>query len=67
MTTAPTDHVQAVTRTPGMTLPPTDMLAEGPVAPSSDGWRLILLAMAGFLAASLLIPVRSVARPDRRR
>ncbi|MEJ7696503.1 MAG: hypothetical protein WKF78_07790 [Candidatus Limnocylindrales bacterium] len=33
----------------------------------SDGWRLILMAMAGLLSAALLLsPTGSVVRKDRR-
>ena len=48
-----------------MTLPPTDTLTAGPIAPAGDGWRLILLAMAGLMAAALLVtPARVVVRKD---
>ena len=46
-----------------MTLPPTDTLSGSTQAPSGDSWRLILLAMAGLLATTLLLtPTASVAR-----
>ena len=50
------------TGTPAVTLPPTDALS-GSQAPSGDSWRLILLAMAGLLATTLLLtPSPSMAR-----
>ena len=50
-----------------MTAPPTDSLSGGSQAPNSDSWRLILLAMAGILAAVLLLTPaeRPVRRKDR--
>jgi hypothetical protein len=67
----PTGGVGGATGTPGVpaiTLPPTDTLSGGPSAPAGDGWRLILLAMAGLMAAALLVtPARVVVREDRRR
>ena len=46
-----------------VTLPPTDTLSGGTTAPSSDSWRLILLAMAGLLVTTLLLtPNRSVTK-----
>ncbi len=62
---APIGQVAGATGTPRITLPPTDTLpgtSEAP-APAGDGWRLILLAMAGILATTLLLtPTGSVAR-----
>ena len=64
-TPAPTGGVGGATGTPGVTLPPTDTLTGGPIAPAGDGWRLILLAMAGLMAAALLMtPARVVVRKD---
>ena len=61
-TETPTGEVNPATGTPGSTLPPTDALT-GTAAPAGDGWRLVLLAMAGLLAAALLLtPVSSVVR-----
>jgi hypothetical protein len=50
-----------------VTLPPTDSLSGGPAAPTGDSWRLILLAMAGILGATLLLtPAKaSVRRKDQ--
>jgi hypothetical protein len=50
-----------------VTLPPTDTLSGSPSAPSGDTWRLILLAMAGILAGTLVLtPNQSkVKRHDR--
>ncbi len=60
---APNGAVAGVTGTPRVTLPPTDTLSGGTTAPSSDSWRLILLAMAGLLVTTLLLtPTGSVAR-----
>jgi hypothetical protein len=70
-TPAPTGGVGGATGTPGVpgvTLPPTDTLSAGPSAPAGDGWRLILLAMAGLMAAALLVtPARVVVREDETR
>ncbi|HYH93004.1 MAG TPA: hypothetical protein VD763_07580 [Candidatus Saccharimonadales bacterium] len=68
-TPAPTGEVDPATGTPAATLPSTDTLSgSGPAAPSNDGWRFILLAMAGLLAASLLLtPASAVIRKDDRR
>jgi hypothetical protein len=66
-TPTPTGGVGGATGTPnvGVTLPPTDTLSAGPIAPAGDGWRLILLAMAGLMAAALLVtPARVVVRRD---
>ncbi len=65
---APGGDVGGATGTPNVTLPPTDTLAAGSSAPSGDSWRLILLAMAGIMAAALLLtPADAVIRRDRRR
>jgi hypothetical protein len=46
-----------------VTLPPTDTLSESTQAPAGDSWRLILLAMAGILATTLLLtPAMAPAR-----
>ncbi len=67
---APTGGVGGATGTPGapgLTLPPTDTLSGGTSVPAGDGWRLILLAMAGLMAAALLVtPARVVVRKDDR-
>jgi hypothetical protein len=48
-------------------LPATDTLPTGTSAPSNDSWRLILLAMAGLLAATLLLtPAESVTKRKNR-
>jgi hypothetical protein len=66
-TVAPTGEVEGETGTPNVTLPPTDTISGGPSAPSGDGWRLVLLAMAGLLSAALLLtPAGAVVRKDRR-
>ncbi len=67
-TPTPDGGVGGATGTPNVTLPPTDTLAAGSSAPSGDSWRLILLAMAGIMAAALLLtPADAVIRRDRRR
>jgi hypothetical protein len=48
-----------------VTVPPTDSLSAGTHAPSGDSWRLILLAMAGILAATLLLTPADGKRRDR--
>jgi hypothetical protein len=67
-TATPTGGVGGATGTPalpGITLPPTDTLSAGAEAPPGDGWRLILLAMAGLMAAALLVtPAPVVIRRD---
>jgi cell division septation protein DedD len=66
-TSTPTGSVEAATGTPNITLPPTDTIVGGSIAPTGDGWRLILLAMAGLLATALLLtPAGVVVRKDRR-
>jgi|GEM_PF-7039149 len=68
-TPAPSDGgVEGATGTPGVTLPPTDTLGAAGTASTGESWRLIVLAMAGLLAAALLLtPARAKARSDRRR
>jgi hypothetical protein len=66
----PTGGVGGATGTPKprATLPPTDTI-DGITssAPASDGWRVILLGLAGLLAASLLLtPARVVVRRNDR-
>jgi hypothetical protein len=61
----PTGEVNPATGTPAVTLPPTDTALDGPAAPASEGWRLIVLAMAGLLAAGLLLtPAGAVVRRE---
>jgi hypothetical protein len=38
-----------------VTLPPTDALSAGSQVPGGESWRLVLLAMAGILATTLLL------------
>ncbi len=67
-TVAPSGEVEGATGTPNITLPPTDTALGGPAAPGGGGWRLVLLAMAGLLAAALLLtPAGVVIRKDDRR
>jgi hypothetical protein len=63
-TATPTGDVGGATGTPATTLPPTDAL-DGTSSPG-ESWRLIVLAMAGILAAALLLtPARVVRTADR--
>jgi hypothetical protein len=65
---SPTGGVEAATGTPGITLPPTDTVTGGPGTTAGDGWRLVLLALAGLIGAALLLtPSRVVVRTDDRR
>jgi hypothetical protein len=69
-TTPPTGGVGGATGTPRATLPATDTLdGTTSTAPAGESWRLILLAMAAFLTAALMLtPARaSVRRDDRNR
>lgn len=51
------------TNPPHATLPATDTLDAVSSAPASDSWRIVLLAMAGLLAAALMLtPARAAAR-----
>ena len=66
----PTGGVGGATGTPKarVTLPPTDTIdGVAPSTPAGDGWRLVLLGMAGMLAASLMLtPARVAIRKDDR-
>ena len=72
-TATPTGGVGGATGTPGggaggatsdPTLPSTSTIDQGS-GPTADGWRLILLALAGVLAVALLLtPARTVIRKD---
>ena len=66
-TPAPTGEVLAETGAPQVTLPPTDTLSGTTQTPSGESWRIVLLAMAGILATTLLLtPVMQPAkRKDR--
>ena len=60
----PEGEVDPATGTPGTTLPPTDTVP-GTAAPAGDSWRLIVLALAGLLAAALLLtPASAVVRRE---
>jgi hypothetical protein len=48
-----------------VTLPPTDSLTGIGQGPSGDSWRLIILAMAGILAAALLLTPTEGRRRNR--
>ena len=63
----PTGEVLSEIGAPAVTLPPTDTLPQGTSTPSGDNWRLILLAMAGILAGSLVLtPSEALARRKER-
>jgi len=55
-----------VTGTPDITPPPTDTLAPAP-SPSNDSWRLVLIGMAGILAAVLLLTPAPAKRRSTKR
>jgi hypothetical protein len=68
ITPSPTGSVGGATGTPGTTLPPTDTIGAAGTGSTGEAWRLIVLAMAGMLAAALLLtPAKAVVRNDRRR
>jgi hypothetical protein len=63
---SPSGGVEGATGTPGapgITLPPTDTLGSTS-APAGDSWRLVLLGMAGIVAAALLLTPARAARKD---
>ena len=63
---ADTGSVLGEVGAPGFTAPPTDGRSGDGAAPSGVGWRLILLAMIGLIAATrLLTPDRVRIRRDR--
>ncbi len=66
-TATPTGEVNPATGTPAgsvaPTLPPTDLSGGTGDGPTGDAWRLVLLALAGVLAAALLLtPASAVVR-----
>jgi hypothetical protein len=64
--TTPTGGVEGTTGTPRVTLPPTaTQLDEGPAAPV-DGWRFVLLALAGIVALTTLLLSPAPSRTSRR-
>jgi hypothetical protein len=67
-TPAPTGSVEAATATAGRTLPSTSTIDGSGNGPMNDGWRVVLLALAGVLATALLLtPATAVVRKDDRR
>jgi hypothetical protein len=47
------------------TLPATDTLGTASTSPAGDSWRIVLLAMAGMLTATLMLtPARAAARRE---
>jgi hypothetical protein len=66
-TPTPSGGVAGATGTPAITLPPTDM-PPSQAGPAGDGWRLILLALAGLVATTLLLtPSSRLVRVSDRR
>lgn len=66
-TPSPTGSVLSEVGTPQITLPPTDTLSASTEAPTGENWRLILLAMSGILALTLILtPDRAPARRKNR-
>ena len=66
-TPTPTGGVGGATGTPAATktLPPTSTIDSAGSGPTGDGWRLVLLAMAGVLATALLLtPAGALVRKD---
>jgi hypothetical protein len=64
---SPTGEVLSETGAPAVTLPPTDTFSGNTSAPAGDSWRLILLAMAGILAGTLVLtPNQSAIKRDDR-
>jgi hypothetical protein len=51
--------------TAGTTLPPTDTLGDSTPTTGGDSWRIILLLLAGTLAAGLLVTPASAVRKDK--
>ena len=67
-TDPPTGSVEGATATPARTLPSTSTIDGSGNGPMNDGWRVVLLALAGILAAALLLtPATAVVRKDDRR
>jgi hypothetical protein len=64
-TPSPTGEVAGETGAPAVTLPPTDSLSSGNQGPAGDSWRLIVLALAGILAATLLLTPTETSRKRR--
>jgi hypothetical protein len=63
-TGTPTGGVGGATGTPDPTLPATDT-SDGAPRASGDGLRIVLLALAGLLAAALVLtPAREAVRKD---
>ena len=66
-TATPTGGVGGETFTPTNTPPPTDALDSTGNTPGGDSWRLVFLAMAGVLAAVLLLtPAESLTRRGKK-
>jgi hypothetical protein len=66
-TPTPSGGVGGETFTPTNTPPPTDALASTGSTPGGDSWRLVFLAMAGLLAAVLLLtPAEALTRRGKK-
>ena len=61
--TDPTGGVQGQTGTPATTLPPTATALDRSASPSTDVWRIVLLALAAIVALAILF---APAAPRRR-
>ena len=59
--TSSTLQVEGATGHPAVTLPPTDTLGS-PAAPSSDSWRILLIALAALVATALVLTPATASR-----
>src|SRR4029078_625166 len=67
-TPTPTGSVEGATATPARTLPSTSTIDGSGHGPMNDGWRGVLLGLAGVPAGALLLtPATAVIRKDDRR
>ena len=64
-TPAPTSAVEAATGKPHVTPPPTSLVGGTAGQPSTDTWRIALLALAALLASLLIFSPKT--SPERRR
>jgi hypothetical protein len=64
-TGTPTGGVGGATGTPDPTLPATDTLDGAATGSTGNGLRIVLLALAGLLAAALVLtPARAAVRKE---
>ena len=61
ITNPPSQSLLAATGTPVVTAPPTDAFGD-PSRPSTDTWRLLLIALAGLLASLLVLTPATATR-----